>query len=236
MLDLNQVMQYLIYLGILIGLALNLYVVKKIGKGIMNIVFISFGMSLFLVGLSSLFVSIYELQLEDISLHIFWHGIIYMAFISLIWGGYRIKKNMESPNPEGFNSKDILLLGAMLLFTLNLFIIAPILNNALYAMLTGSIIETIGLHHLVAFILGFVGAGYLFYIKGGPQAGKSMTFMGIYLFLLGSQHLWEILTETFHLFLISGDTIELVEKFIILPAIIFFILAQLSIVKFIRNK
>jgi len=66
MLDLNQVMQYLIYLGILIGLALNLYVVKKIGKGIMNIVFISFGMSLFLVGLSSLFVSIYELQLEDI--------------------------------------------------------------------------------------------------------------------------------------------------------------------------
>ncbi|HEY4495123.1 MAG TPA: hypothetical protein VJC01_01580, partial [Candidatus Paceibacterota bacterium] len=64
--DLAQIMQLLIYAAILIGLALNIYIVRKVGKGIMNVVFMSFGMSLFLVGLSNLFVAVYESSLEDI--------------------------------------------------------------------------------------------------------------------------------------------------------------------------
>lgn len=234
--NLSEMMTYLVYIGIVIGLILNLYVVKRLGKGIMNIVFISFGMSLLLVGLAMAFVAIYESQLQDISFHVFWHSVIYLSFISLIWGGYRIKKNMESPNPAGFNSKDALLFGAMILFTGFVFVIAPSIDQSLYSLLTGSFVETIGLHHLIAFLLGSIGAWYLFYIKGGPQAGKSMKFIGFYLLFLGIQHLWEIINETFHMLPISGDTTELVEKFIILGAIVFFILGHSAVIKFIQGK
>ena len=235
-LDLSQIMTYLVYVGIAIGLILNFYVVKRLGKGIMNIVFISFGMSLLLVGLAMAFVAVYEPRLQDISFHVFWHSIIYLAFISLIWGGYRIKKNMESANPEGFNVKDTVLFANMLLWSVFIFVIAPVVDQSLYSMLTGSFVETIGLHHLIAFVLGIIGAWYLFYIKGGPQAGKSMRFISIYLLFLGIQHFWEIINETLHLLPITGETTELVEKFIILGAIIFFILGQSAVIKFIKGK
>jgi len=235
-LDLSQIMTYLVYVGIAIGLILNFYVVKRLGKGIMNIVFISFGMSLLLVGLAMAFVAVYESRLQDISFHVFWHSIIYLAFISLIWGGYRIKKNMESANPEGFNVKDTVLFANMLLWSVFIFVIAPVVDQSLYSMLTGSFVETIGLHHLIAFVLGIIGAWYLFYIKGGPQAGKSMRFISIYLLFLGIQHFWEIINETLHLLPITGETTELVEKFIILGAIIFFILGQSAVIKFIKGK
>ena len=234
--DLDQIMQYLIYASMFVGLGLNLYIVKKMGKGIMNIVFISYGMSLFLVGLSSAFVAIYEPQLHDISLHIFWHSIVYMAFLSLIWGGHRIKKNMTSPTPQGFNFTDTILFSAMLILTLGIFFIAPFANEGLYNLVTGSWWEVLGVHHLIAFLLGGFGAWYFFYIKGGSQAGKSIRFIGFYLLLLGIQHLWEIINETAHLLPITTATIELGEKFIVLPAIIFFILGHMAIIKSIQGK
>ncbi|OGZ67634.1 MAG: hypothetical protein A3C58_00980 [Candidatus Staskawiczbacteria bacterium RIFCSPHIGHO2_02_FULL_34_10] len=230
-----QFMQLLIYGAILIGLGLNLYIVKKIGKGIMNVVFISFGMSLFLIGLSNVFVALYESSLEDITLHIFWHIIAYLGFLSLIWGGYRIKKIIGSPNPQGFGVKDVIVFGAMLNITILVFIFAPILNEGLFGILAGSAWEQLGIHHLIAFLLGVIGALYLFYIKGGPQAGKSITFIGVFLLLLGVQHFWEIINETFHLFAISGSTVELIEQFIIFPAILFFIAGQKSIINFIKG-
>jgi len=231
--DLAQIMQLLIYAAILIGLALNIYIVRKVGKGIMNVVFMSFGMSLFLVGLSNLFVAVYESSLEDITLHVFWHSIAYLAFIALIWGGYRIKSIISSPNPEGFGFKDMAVFSSMVIIAVMIFLAAPVLNASLGQMLTGSLFETLGVHHLIAFLLGIIGALYLFYIKGGPQAGKSITFIGIFLLLLGVQHFWEILTETFKVIELEGSTIELIEQFIVLPAIIFFIVGQKSIIKFI---
>ena len=230
-----QFMQLLIYGAILIGLGLNLYIVKKIGKGIMNVVFISFGMSLFLIGLSNVFVALYESSLEDITLHIFWHIIAYLGFLSLIWGGYRIKKIIGSSNPEGFGQKDVVVFATMLAITIMIFITAPVLNLGISKALTGSIVETIGIHHLIAFLLGFIGASYLIYIKGGPQAGKSITFLSLFLLLLGFQHLWEIVNETFHMINIDGATVELVEQFIVLPAILFFIAGQKSVINFIKG-
>ncbi len=233
--DLAQIMQLLIYAAILVALALNIYIVRKIGKGVMNIVFISFGMSLFLIGLSNLFVALYEPSLEDITLHVFWHSIAYLGFISLIWGGYRIKSIIGSPNPEGFGFKDMAVFSTMTIIALMIFLAAPVLNEGLFQMLSGSLFETLGVHHLIAFLLGITGALYLFYIKGGPQAGKSITFIGIFLLLLGVQHLWEILTETFKVIQLESSTIELIEQFIVLPAILFFIVGQKSIIRFISG-
>ncbi len=178
----------------------------------------------------------YEGTLEDISLHICWHIIAYMAFICIIWGGYRIKGIMASPNPKGFNIKDVTVFSAMLAITLVIFMGAGAWNETLYGIFHGSLFETLGVHHLIAGLLGVIGASYLFYIKGGPKAGKAITLVGVFLLLLGIQHIWEITNETAHLLPIQGEAIELGERFIVLPAVLFFLAGQKAIIKYINGK
>ena len=235
-----SIMQWLIYAAIAIGLGLNLYVVKKIGKGVLNVVFISLGFSLLFIGLSNAFIYLADssfFQLEEVTFHVWWHLIMYMSFISLIWGGYRIKNIIASGDSNGFGKKDMTLFGVMTAIAALIFIIAPGLNAGLSALLTGSIIDTLGAHHLIAFLLAFSAGFYMLYIKGSISSavGKSATFIVVLLFLFGGQHLWEILTESWKIISLDSSVIELVEQFIILPALFCFILSQQAILKVIKR-
>ena len=80
------------------------------------------------------------------------------------------------------------------------------------------------MHHFLAFILSGVVGSYLFNAKKNlGLIGKAIANpMIIAIWALSIQHLWELLTESWKVFEITGDNIEGVEK-------IFLIIASVSI-------
>lgn len=236
---LSEVLGFAINISILVGFVMSVYVINKIGKGLLNVAVIPLSLGIFLVGLANVFIFLSEAgfyQLSDITLHIWWHAIASIGLLSIVYGGWRIKSISSANDAGGFGRKNILALGAMAAMVAVIFIVAQPLEKSFSAALTGSVVENFGLHHLAVFILAFVAGVYLILIR--KQAGNfivSIPFVAGFLFFLGGQHMWEILTESLKVIRIGREAIELVEQFLVLPAMILFITSQWRIIKFIKG-
>ena len=233
------IMSYLIYLAQIVGLYLSFMVVRRIGKANLNVVFLSFLSCIFFISTANVLSSVQESvfkSMDGVTFHVMWHMIAYAGFISIIWGGFRLKRILESQTAAKYGKVDWIFYG-VLAFVVTVITVLLITNSeSATHHLKGSIVDRWGLHHMGAFLLGGIAGWYLFYIKGKWGAlGRSIVFVAGFLVLLGLQHGWEIANETHHFLPISDDAIELVEKFIILPAVLFFIVGQLQFLKIIRK-
>lgn len=229
----------LIFLLILVALFLCLQLIRVIAKGVMNVIFWSFTLGIFLLGASRLFLFLADTgvyQLHEVTLHIWWHVIFYLSMLSFIWGGVRLMEIAKSPTPVGFSQKDKILFAFFLLITVSIFLSAAPLESILSPLLAGSAFDTLGLHHFIAVILGLIAAFYLFTLK--TTWGKLLTVgvmpIVVFLALMGVQHLWELLTESLKVIVLPNATVELVEQFIVIPAFLFFIVALLRITKVVK--
>ena len=196
---LSELLGFAINISILVGFGLSLYVVKRIGKGILNIAVIPFSLGIFLVGLSNIFITLNNsgfYQLSETTLHVWWHMIASIGLLSIVYGGWRIKTISSTNDVDGFGEKNILTLGVMVVAVALIFIIAQPIEQFFSAALAGSVVESFGLHHLLTFSLSFI-AGFYFVITR-KQAGNfivSIPFIAGFLFFLGGRHVWELLTE-----------------------------------------
>lgn len=237
--SLSQLLELAIYLSILIGFIMSVYVIKKIGKGILNIAVIPLSLGIFLVGISNVFITLNKFgfyQLSETTLHVWWHMIASIGMISIVYGGWRIKSISNANDEDGFGEKSILALGAMIAAVVLIFAVAQPLEKVLSPLLTGSAVENFGLHHLITFTLAFIAGFYLILTR--KQAGNfivSAPFVAGFLFFLGGQHVWEMMTESLKVIEIDGESIELIEQFLVLPAMLLFITSQWKIIKFIKN-
>lgn len=233
------IFEILIFSLIITALFLCFQLIRTIAKGVMNVIFWSFTLGIFLFGASRLFLLLADsgvYQLHGVTIHIWWHIIFYLGVLSFIWGGVRLTEIAKSQTPVGFSQKDKILFAIFLLITAGIFLIATPLETMLMPLLVGSPIETLGLHHFVAVILGLVAAFYLFTLKS--TWGKLLT-VGImpiiaFLALIGLQHLWEFLTESLKVIVLPDATIEFIEQLIVIPALLFFNFALLRILKVIK--
>lgn len=230
---------YAINISILVGFCMSLYVIKKIGNGVLNIAVIPFSLGILLIGVSNFFIFLSKNGFYDLSitsLHMWWHLIAVIGFISIIFGGVRIKNASNMNGSITFGKSDVLTLGVMALAVIAIFIAAQPLEKSFGQALQGSVFENFGLHHLIAFIFAFIAGFYLIHIR--KQAGNlvvSISFVAGFLFLLGGQHIWEFLTESVKMIQINEEAIELVEQFLVFPAMILFIISQFRIIKFIKG-
>lgn len=231
--------EILIFSLIITALFLCFQLIRTIAKGVMNVIFWSFTLGIFLFGASRLFLLLEDsgvYQLHEVTLHVWWHIIFYLGVVSFIWGGMRLMEIAKSQTPVGFSQKDKIIFAVFLLITAGIFVIAMPLENTLMPLLVDSPIDKLGLHHFVAVILGLVAAFYLFTLKS--IWGKLLT-VGImpiiaFLALIGLQHLWEFLAESLKVIVLPDATIEFVEQLIVIPALLFFNFALLRILKVIK--
>lgn len=234
-----EVTQNLIYITVFIALGLNLYIVKKFKGGILNVLFASFGFSIFFTGLGMLFAYLQDIgfyQLEDVTFHVWWHLIVYLALSCLVWGGYRMKKIVDTGSSVGFGQKDMLVYGLIFILIAVIFLIAPIANEPLSKILVGSVVDKLGLHHFGVVILAIISAWYLFYVKGHwGILGTSISFMIGFLLLISGQHFWETITESWKIIQLENTFIEGIELLFIYPAVSLFCIGEWKIVQFIRK-
>lgn len=236
---LSELLELAINISILLGFGMSVYVVKKIGKGILNIAVIPLSLGIFLIGISNIFITLNRsgfYQLSDTTAHLWWHMIASIGMISVVYGGWRIKNISNANNEAGFGEKNVLALGAMVAAVVVIFMAAQPLEKSLSAALTGSVVESFGLHHLITLTLAFMAGFYLVLTR--KQAGNfivSAPFVAGFLFFLGGQHVWEMLTESLKVIKIDSEAIELVEQFLVLPAMVLFIASQWKIIKFIQG-
>ncbi len=225
------------FLLLALAFIMGLYVVKSVGKGAINVTFISFTFGIFFTGLSRLFMYLTDINiysLEEVTHHIWWHLLFYFSLLSFIWGGLRLKE--ISVKMEGVRLRDGLVWGSMVFLGVIIFVVAQPLEIVLGPALKGTIIETWGLYHFVAFALAAVAATYLFYIKTnwGKILNVSVTPILIFLLLMSLQHLWELLTESWKILSLESYIIERVELVIVLCALVFLNIAVVRIIQFIH--
>lgn len=240
----NPLMQYgdyLIFALILGAFGLGLYVVKEIGPGALNVSFVSFSTGILLIGLSRLFLFMSDqgiYRLEDADLHIWWHLIFYFGLLCFIWGGMRLKQISSSNQPTGFGMNDKLLLGFLTLMSLVIFFIAQPLEQTLSPVLVGSFVDKLGIHHFIAVTLAVIVAFYMYYIKNnwGKMLSVSVTPIMVFLCLMGMQHLWELLTESWKVIPVTTEWGEQVEQFIVIPALIFIIYGFIRVARFVKSQ
>ncbi len=234
-------LEFASFVLVIVALLASLYVIYIIGTGMINVTFISFAAGVFFIFLSRAFMYLADegvYQLSDATFHIWWHLLFYLSMLSFIWGGMRLQQISGSEKPEGFHGKDILVLGSLLLASAGIFLIANPVEPALAQVLTGSSIHAIGLHHFLAVVLAVQAASLMLYIKKnwGQILAIGMTPVLIFIILMGVQHLWELLTESWQLLNISESSIEQVEQFIVIPAFFFLIYGMTKIAMYVHAQ
>jgi len=198
---------------------------RRFGQGALGAPFLYFTAGTFMIGLARLFLFLASAEvytLEETTLHVWWHVMFYLGMTSFALGGMRMQKIAAQSPVAGFSAKDTYTLAAFLAVSFLIFFIATPLEPILAPVLVGSFVETFGLHHFLAVIFAVFAGFYIHKIKS--HWGKLLT-VSVYPFLafivlMGLQHAWEVVTESWHLIELSLSTIEQVEQFIVLPALV----------------
>lgn len=230
-----------VYVLIVIGFLITVATVRKFEFGALNLLFISYAFGILFLGLSQLFDYLKEsgaYTLSDISFHAWLHLIVYCALLSLIWGGYRVKRSIGAAKVLHFDSNDKAVFGILLAFTAVIFIAPPFVETSLSKALTGSFIDTFGLHHFIAMLGAYIAGWYLYHIRGNwGLLGTNILFMIGFLIVIGSQHGWEVITESTNLRLVSlpDVAIEGVEALLLVVATTLYVVGQWKIFTFVRS-
>lgn len=231
------------YIVVVLALAMNIYVVRKFGQGMLNIVFISLGFSIFFLGSYFVFHGLTEgsgwYALSDGTKHVWAHSLVYLSMISIIWGGYRVKAMAASTDIDdvsGFGMRDRRFYSFLALIMVLIFILSPGLEGGMVDTAAMTTIDSWGLHHFTVFVLGAIAAWYLLFIKGNwGLLSSSITMLMWFVFLIGLQHLWESVTESWMLYTPTEVVIESVEGVIVTFAVLVLCVAQWKIIKFVKG-
>lgn len=235
------VAEYLIYGLLALAMGLSVYTARKFSSGALSVLFSSFAYSVFFIAVYFVFMRLSEDggYYSDVSLHVWAHVIVYFSMISLIWGAYQMRQVAEHQDMtagHGYAAKKNAFYWSLIALMVLALLFSFPLETVFSSFLTGSVIDVLGLHHFSVFVLGAVSAWYLHRLKGdwGLLASSLSFFIG-FLCLIGLQHLWETLTESWRVVVLDTVFIEGVEMLIIAPALILLCISQWKVVKFIRG-
>lgn len=211
------------------------YLFQNIGGGALRVVFFGFTVGITLIGLSRVFLFASDLgvyHLEAATIHIWWHMLFVLGILAFIWGAWRLRQNMSLSSDKWQKSRDVYILTALLISGCAIFVVAPIAEGRLAVLLIGSSIDRLGLHHVLALIVSLAAGLLIHRIKKdwGTLLSVSVTPLLVFLLLMGVQHLWELLTESWKVVSLEESFIEGVEQLIVLPAFISLVIGFFRII------
>ena len=223
------------------SLIVTFFIIRSVGRGSLSTPFISFAVGTLLVGLSRVFLFIADrgvYHLEDVTMHIWWHLILYFGLFAFIFGGSRLKKVATSVTGNFFNGFDFAVLSLLTSLAILVFFIAQPLEVVMDPVFVGSFVDKFGLYHFIAMVLAAISGIYIYQIKSswGKLLSVSVYPLLAFLFLTSLQHLWEAASENWKIISITPDGGEEVERFIVLPALFFLAFGFWRIARFISRK
>lgn len=231
-----EIAEWSVFPLIVISIILTALVIRRIGKGVLNVIFFSYLFGIFFFGLTYLFILLTGAgfyQISEASYHFWWHLIFYLSMLSFIWGGYRLKEIASTQKAKGWGPKDMIFFSLIISASLFVFILPTIYEQQLQLILEGSTFNNLGIHHFIAFLLALAAMAVMVYIKNawGKLLSVSSTPMIIFLSFMTMLHLWELLAETYKVVHVSELMGEAIEQFIVIPGLFFFIYAIMRVIK-----
>ena len=186
----------------------------------------------FLLTLIRLFLMLNEvaiLPLSDETSTMGWHIIFYCAAICFLGGMQKLYRYTKDNNSQ-VNSRNASILG-MILTGLGITVLATshLYDNTYVKLLRFNNLYILGLHHFIAFLFAGFIAVYLW--KAKKQSPKFTLIINSFLWafiFLSLVHVWELLTESWHVIPLGSDLIEHIEQLITLPGYILIVRAYMQ--------
>jgi hypothetical protein len=220
---------YISSIGFLVATVVTYKAVKSSSqsglKTVLNYLFIGTG-TFFVITVFQKLAEMGFYAISEESVDIWWHIMFYMAMISF----YCAFKALAHLGSSESNTTSVSIVAgktwgviSVILLAI-IFVIPSFAEQTVQAYITSRLAE-LGLHHFIAFAMAGVVGAYVFSAKIFlGQVGRAIASpMIIAIWALSLQHLWELLTESWKVIAVTGDTIEGVEK-------IFLTIAAISII------
>lgn len=216
-------LEILNFLFLAVAAGLSVYLFFSFGQGALRLPFLGIASSIVLLLIARIFVFAVDAgiyNLHEVNLHIWWHMIFAFSMICFIIGGKKLRDIAVNP-AEGSQLRiiDIFYPSLFIALSLSMFLFVQSVEDGMSALFVGSIVDSLGIHHLVVVILAAIAAWYVLKIKQNWGAILNVSVYPFFIFisLMAVQHIWELLTESWKVIILSHETIELVEQYIILP-------------------
>lgn len=220
---------YLSLLGFILATALLFVVASRFKQSAMYPVFLFFAIGTAIIVAQSAFITLGPdfFGIAEGSLDVWWHFLFWMAFsfhfVGLRWlvalGASETEANPEIRAALARTWGFVGFCATVAVFVL------PYWSERVMGLYTSSVLDTIGLHHFIAFALAGWVAVYLFNARANLGQVGTLIANPVLLAVsaLSLQHFWELLTESWAVISVSTDVIEGVET-------IFLIAAALSLI------
>lgn len=231
---------YVSSVGFLVATVLAGLAAQKLGKSAFGSIFsyLFIGTGIFLV------ITIFQklgaefFAISDESMDVWWHLMFYLALFSYFFG-FKALVGLASGAGEGQGGAIGMERKWGLFALVSLVVVFLIPSSVETSVVTydASPLGQLGLHHFLAFILAGIVGSYLISVKKNiGQIGRAIAGpMIIAVWALAIQHFWELLTESWQVFILTSDKIEGVEKIFLTISAICVISAVLRLKAFARG-
>jgi hypothetical protein len=215
----------------------SLVIVKKTGK-ILGRAFVYITASIFVFGSIRFFLYLAtvsrQIPISDPTFNLWWHFLFYTAAGVFIGALISLKSSATKPNLSNvFDAKTVVSLVVLLAWVIVIFMTALPLDGTAQALFAGTLWDTSGLIHIIAFII--IGYAWTLLLSLKTLFGKTVTsavtpfLVGLAFF--GLVHLWELLNESWKLIPVAPGVGEFVESVLTLIALASFLKAVWSVRK-----
>ena len=156
------------------------------------------------------------------STDVWWHIMFYVAMISFYIGFRALARLGSADQTTAVSTSSGMVWGIITLVVLVTAFVFASSSEPVMQAYESSQLGALGAHHFVAFVLAGVVGAYLFsaslFLGQIGRAVASPMIIAIWAF--AGQHLWELLTESLNVIIVTSETIEGVEKiFLIIAAV-----------------
>ena len=182
-----------------------------------------------LLGITRVFYIVADrgvISVHDDTLELWWHLIFYLSMVMFICGG----KALSSVPAERVGLESFRLLRRWQVISVALtaavFLSAEALDQPFVSAFDGTLWDRLGVQHFVALVLAALAALQMTATSGGGAGIVDHDIVPsiriplvVTLSLFSLDHLWELLAETWELFIAPETLIERTEQLIVFPAI-----------------
>ncbi len=217
---------YLSFFGFLTGTLLMVAAIKKFGKGTLGSIFgyLLLGTATFVAISVFLDLGAQFFGIAEDSMDVWWHVLFYMAFM-FFFMGLRLFVSLGKSDAMPIEGSAIKKWGLVAIAVIAFVFLAPRGLENVVGVYTASVLDSIGLHHFIAFVFAGAVGWYLSSAKKNlGQIGRAVANpIIIAVWALSLQHLWELLNESWKVIPVTSQVGEGVEQ-------IFLIIAAISII------
>lgn len=219
--EFDLVLETVIYALVIVCLIYSIRVARTFAATSVGGVFYYFTTTAFLLGLHRVFHLVGEgslFSLAEVNMYIWMHFIFYLGIIAFILGAKKLRDMAVKQGTIPFGVWDKTVISILVALAIAPFFIARPLEPMMASIFVGSPVDTLGLHHLFAFILALY-AGYFVWktrLAWGMMLRISMYPFLFFVVFVGVQHFWEALVESWKVLPVGHEVGEIVEQLILI--------------------